>query len=364
MSAQKIVEEFLAKADIRINGSRPWDLQVKDERFFNRVLSGGRLALGDAYVDQWWECEALDELMYRAAAAKLDERLPYNLNTALLALRSKLCNLQYGKRAFEVAGHYDEDPKFYGLFLDKRMTYTCGNWDGVDTLDEAQEQKLERTCRAVELRPDERVLDIGCGWGSFMGYAAERHGARCDGLTIAPHQAEYAMRRYVQGERRPVKALVCNYEDYKPNFLYDKLVSVGMFEHVGRKNYGRFFAKAYSWLMPGGLFLLHTIWTEGRLGKCPWLNARIFPNGELGRPFDITRATHGKFVIRRVDNFGPDYDRTTMAWYANLKRNRTAAVALMGERAYRTYSYYFRYVAGGFRAKVISVGRLTLELVR
>ena len=187
-SARKEIEKLVALADIRIGGSRPFDIDIHDERFYDRVLSGGSIALGESYMDGWWDSPAIDQLVTKLLLAKLGEKVQPTLQLVSTFLKAKLLNLQSPTRAFEVGEvHYDLGNDLYRAMLDTRMVYTCGYWSGTPaatTLDEAQEAKLDLVCRKIGLKPGQLVWDIGCGWGAFMGFAAEKYGARCVGVTV------------------------------------------------------------------------------------------------------------------------------------------------------------------------------------
>ena len=246
--------ELFEKADIIVGGSRPWDIQLNTFGVPERIFAHGSLGLGEAYLDGAWDVENLDEFFDRILRAHLDQHVQ-PLRLIFHALRARLLNLQNSRRAWQVGKvHYDLGNDFYAAMLDPRMTYTCGYWKDADNLADAQEAKLELICRKLQLMPGMRVLDIGCGWGSFMGYAAEHYGVSCVGVTISKEQAEWAQKRYAG------LPLEFRLQDYREtNERFDRIVSIGMFEHVGRKNHRTYTEVAHRCLEDGGLFLLHTI---------------------------------------------------------------------------------------------------------
>jgi cyclopropane-fatty-acyl-phospholipid synthase len=190
-----------------------------------------------------------------------------------------------------------------------------------------------------------------------MGFAAERYDARCVGVTISREQVAYGRRRYAD---LPVEFQLKDYRDFVGKA--DHVVSMGMFEHVGPKNYRRYFEAARRTLAEDGLFLLHTIWANERHAAIePWLDKYIFPNGVLPTVGQIASAVEGLFVIEDVENFGADYDRTLMAWRAKFQSNRTAVASKYGERFCRMWDYYLLCCAGGFRSRRISVGQFVLS---
>lgn len=186
------VERLLAVADVRVDGERPWDIQVNDDEFFERALTDGALGLGESYMDGWWECERLDEFICRILEARLETRVRPAKELWWVA-KARLFNLQKRSRAFQVGRrHYDIGNELYQRMLDRRMTYSCGYWRDARTLDEAQEAKLDLVCRKLYVEPGMRVLDIGCGWGAMAKFAAERYGAEVVGITVSEEQAKLA----------------------------------------------------------------------------------------------------------------------------------------------------------------------------
>src|SRR5210317_57290 len=184
-SAQAVMAELLAQAGVTINGDNAWDIRVHNDDLFSRLLSGGALALGESYMDGWWDCEALDQFFDKILRANLDHQIKKSFRPAVHVLKSKLFNLQKASRAYQVGEkHYDIGNDLYGAMLDKRMLYTCGYWETADNLDAAQEAKLELVCRKINLQPGMSVLDLGCGYGSFAKYAAEKFDARVTGVNV------------------------------------------------------------------------------------------------------------------------------------------------------------------------------------
>jgi cyclopropane-fatty-acyl-phospholipid synthase len=231
--AQRLVTELFARADIRLNGNRPWDPTIHDDRFYRRVLADGTLGLGEAYMDGWWDCPALDEMCCRAVRVGLDERTPRDLGALLTVLAAILGNRQSLARARHVGKvHYDLGNEFFGAMLGPERQYSCAWFEGTDDLAEAQQRKLELICCKLELRPGMRLLDIGCGWGGLARYAAAQHGCNVVGITISREQQVFAA-EHCRG--LPVEIRLQDYREVDEPF--DRVVSVGMMEHVGFKNY-------------------------------------------------------------------------------------------------------------------------------
>lgn len=318
---QRRVAHLLAEADVQIGGARPWDLQVHDSHFYARVLGQGSLGLGESYMDGWWDAESLDGFLFHLLQARLEQRV-HGAGELWDALRARLLNLQSRNRSREVGErHYDLGNDLYAAMLGRRLVYSCGYWtqaDGrvLDGLDVAQEAKLDLTCRKLRLQPGMRVLDIGCGWGEALKFAAERYGVSGVGITISKEQADYA-RELCAG--LPIEIRLQDYRELHEPF--DAALSIGMFEHVGVKNYRGYFEVAQRCLPPGALFLLHTIGTNRSVNHTdPWIGRYIFPNSMLPSTAQIAQAVEGLFVIEDWHNFGADYDRTLQAWRDNVER--------------------------------------------
>ncbi len=347
----------LAAADVQLDGCRPWDIRLLHPSVPRRVLLRGSLGLGEAYMDGHWRCERLDELFARLLRADLANHQPA-LGSLWYGLQARLFNLQTRTRAWQVGRtHYDLGNDFYAAMLDARMTYSCAFWAGTQTLDAAQEHKLDLVCRKLQLQPGMRVLDIGCGFGSFMQFAAERYGVRCVGVTISTQQAALARQR---GAALPIEVRLADYRTLDEPF--DRIVSLGMFEHVGQKNHAAFMAVLRRCLHPWGLALLHTIGrNEAGHGTDPWIHRYIFPNGELPTIAQIGRACEHRLVVEDLQNFGADYDRTLMAWHANFAAAWPRFAQRLGERFGRMWRYYLLACAGAFRARDIQVWQWVLS---
>ncbi|MFL6622611.1 MAG: cyclopropane fatty acyl phospholipid synthase [Sulfurifustis sp.] len=347
---RRSLEKLLATVDVRIDGDRPFDVRVTNDAFFERALAGGFTGIRNAYVDGLWEAERLDELTYRVMSRGVT--LPYadRLSLAWAAAIARLQNLQNKTRSLEIRRHYDLGDDLFRAMLDKRMVYSCAYWQDAANLDEAQEAKLDLVCRKLNLRRGMRVLDIGCGWGSFIKFAAERYGVTAVGITLSLDQARLGA-EMCRG--LPVEIKVQDYRDLARGAeRYDAVVSIGMFEHVGYKNYPAFMRIARACLKPDGLFLLHTI--GGNLSQVSfdrWMSENIFPNAMLPSIKQIASAAEGVFVMEDWHNFGVHYDKTLMAWYDNFNRTWPTLKDKYGERFYRVWKCYLLTCAGSFRAR-------------
>ncbi|WP_228160520.1 cyclopropane fatty acyl phospholipid synthase [Marinobacter bohaiensis] len=356
-STHRLMVDLLAEADIRIGGDRPWDMQLNNTGVPERVFAGGSLGLGESYMDGDWDVPALDEFFYRIMKANLEQRVRPS-TVVWQAIKSRFLNRQTLSRSRRVGEqHYDLGNDFYAAMLDGRMTYTCGYWRDAETLDQAQEAKLDLICRKLQLEPGMRILDIGCGWGSFMAYAAEHYGVECVGVTISREQVAWAKARY---PHLPLEFRLQDYREVEEQF--DRIVSVGMFEHVGHRNYRTFMEVAHRCLKDEGLFLLHTIGkNERKPYSDPWIDRYIFPNGELPSIGQVGDAADNLFVVEDLHNFGRDYDRTLMAWHANFEANWPRFANELGPRFYRMWRYYLQSCAGLFRARDIQLWQWVLS---
>jgi cyclopropane-fatty-acyl-phospholipid synthase len=355
---KKITEEILSLAGIHVNGHNPWDIRVHKDEFYKRAITEGELGVGESYMDGWWDAEKPDEFIDRVLRAEIDEKIQHRLSILIRLLVYRLFNLQSKRRAFIIGErHYDLGNDLFQHMLDRRMNYSCAYWKDAVTLEEAQENKLELICRKIHLKPGMRVLDIGCGWGAFGKYAAENYKAEVVGITVSREQVELGRR---MSEGLPVEFRLLDYRDIHEKF--DRIVSVGMIEHVGYKNYRTFFRVAERCLEDDGLFLLHTIGSLKSVKTLDaWTNTYIFPNGMIPSMAQLSKSSEGLFVTEDLHNFGSDYDRTLMAWYDNFVKNRDKIRIAASERFFRMWKYYLLADAGSFRARRNQLWQLVLS---
>lgn len=346
--AETVLRNLLDTGGITINGSNPYDIQVNNPKFYKRVLAESALGLGESYMDGWWDCEAIDQLIDRILRADLEYAIKGDLKIVLFLLKTKLFNLQNKKHAFEVGQkHYDISNKLYSAMLDKRMNYTCGYWRDADNLDDAQEAKLDLVCRKIGLKPGMTVLELGCGFGSFAGYAAEKYGVSVTGVTVSKKQADYGNERY---KNLPVELKLMDYRDVEGQ--YDRVISIGIMEHIGYKNYETYMKVVDKTLKKGGIAFIHTIGrNDSSTTANAWITKYIFPNGVLPSIEQLSKAMDQYFVIEDLHNFGPDYDKTLMAWYENFENAWDDLKSDFDERFRRMWHYYLLSAAGGFRAR-------------
>ena len=356
-SLRSKAEDLLLQAGIRINGDQPCDMRVHDERLYARVFSHGSRGLGEAYMDGWWDADDLPGMFTCILASHLDQDLK-TLDTLIAHLKARFINLQRGEHAYEVAHtHYDLGNDLFQAMLGKRLVYSCGYWAQATTLDDAQAAKLDLICRKLQLRPGQRVLDIGCGWGEALKFAAEHYGVEGVGVTVSKEQAEFA-RELCAG--LPIEIRLQDYREVDESF--DAIYSIGMFEHVGGKNYRTYFETVKRCLKPDGLSLLHTIGSNGAPAQTdPWIEKYIFPNSMIPAASQVTTALEGLFVVEDWHNFGTDYDRTLTAWRDNFDRAWPELSAHYDERFRRMWRFYLAVSAAVFRSRRDQLWQLVLS---
>lgn len=346
--SKEVAEHLLDLAGITVNGNKAYDMQVHNEQLYRRLISDAALGLGESYMDGWWDTPALDQLIARVTAVDLEQKVKGNLKLKLQVLKSKLFNFQKRGRAFQVGEqHYDAGNDLYRAMLDKRMAYTCGYWKKARTLDDAQEAKLDLVCKKIGLQKGMSVLELGCGWGSFAKFAAGKYGAQVTGVTVSKEQVELGN---AECKGLPVTIELKDYREVSG--VYDRVLSIGILEHVGYKNYRTYMEVADRCLKDDGIAFVHTI--GGNVSTTitnPWTDKYIFPNGMLPSIAQIARAMEGLFVMEDLHNFGPDYDKTLMAWYGNFKKAWPRLKEKYNERFYRMWKFYLLSSAGGFRSR-------------
>jgi cyclopropane-fatty-acyl-phospholipid synthase len=356
----EVLDELIAETGIRFNGDNPWDIQVFDDTVYRRILTHGPLGFGESYMDGLWDCYAMDEMFARLLSSDIDEKLGRWNRLRLLAavLRHRLLNLQASHRAFQVGEqHYDIGNDIFEAMLDSSMSYSCAYWHQADNLEQAQYRKLDMICRKLELKSGERLLDIGCGWGGLARHAAQHYGVEVTGITVSKEQQKLARARC---SGLPVRIELLDYRDLTGNF--DKIVSVGMFEHVGSKNYPAYFDTARRLLKEQGLFLLHTIGRHRTTATVDsWIDKYIFPNGKLPSAREIAKVLEDRFLIEDWHNFGQDYDRTLMAWWHNFDQAWPQLSSKYSQRFFRMWKYYLLSCAGFFRSRQGQLWQIVLS---
>jgi len=354
-NSKDIITKLLLSADVRIGGSRPQDIRIHDERLYSRVLSGGSLALGESYMDGWWDANSLDIFFYNILKAGLDVKVVGLKNIIFPYLKAKLLNRQKTHAHHIGEWHYDIGNDLYSAMLDNNMQYSCAYWKTAKNLNQAQEDKMDLICRKLQLKKGETLLDIGCGWGGLLKYAAKKYGIKGVGITVSKNQAALAQQNC---KGLPIEIKI---EDYrKLSKQFDKIVSVGMIEHVGFKNYKEYMNVVHRCLKDNGIFLLHTIGsneTTRSIGDL-WTDKYIFPDGKLPSILQLTEASEKLFVMEDWHNFGAYYDKTLMAWRENFIKAWPRLKDKYDERFYRMWIYYLSSCAGSFRNRQIQLWQI------
>ena len=353
---ESIFRGLLTRAGVEVDGARPYDFKVRDARVYRRVLLDPGLAFGESYMDGWWDCDQLDELVAKLLRSRVDRMVPH-LGHPFLDLASRVSNLQSRRRAPKVAeSHYDLDSEIFRRMLDRRMVYTCAYWRDADTLDAAQEAKLDLICRKLELQPGMRLLDIGCGFGPLMRFAAERYGAHCVGYSLSKEQTRVG-RELCRG--LPVEFRL---EDYRAiTGTFDRVVSVEMIEAVGHRNLRTFMQTVAKAMSDDGVFLLQGMASNTTKTQIdPWFHKYIFPNGELPSMAQLGRASEDLFTFEDCHNFGPDYDKTLLAWHARFMAAWPILKARHSERFRRMWEFYLLAFAGSFRARTVDLWQIVM----
>ncbi|BCA55787.1 cyclopropane-fatty-acyl-phospholipid synthase [Nitrospira sp. KM1] len=357
MKHKQVIEQLLGKARVRINGMEPGDILVHNDKFYGRVLAEGSLGLGESYMDGWWDAGRLDEFFSKFHSVPLDQAV-VDKHLVINALKARLFNMQNKRLSKRVAQqHYDLDSAFYEKMLGPRMQYTCAYWKRAQDLEAAQEHKLDLICRKLRLQKGDRVLELGCGWGGFAHYAATTYGCHVTAYNISAQQVAYA-RQWCKG--LPVEIVHGDYREARGEF--DKVAAIGLCEHVGYKNYRTLMQTIHRSLKRRGLCLVHTIGNNASVSTAdPWFDKYIFPGGMLPSVAQLSAAMDDLLVMEDWHNFGPDYDRTLVAWQDNVDRHWEELKTSFDERFYRTWRYYLLSLAGAFRARRIHLWQIVMS---
>lgn len=352
------LEKLLEGSNITFNGDNPWDIRVYNADLYERILTQGSVGMGEAYMDGWWDSDQLDELFCKICLAKIKNKVSLNPHVIKKSLLAYFSNQQSKHLTSQIIKHhYDIGNDLYNAMLDKSLTYSCGYWLKANTLEQAQEHKFDLICRKLNLQPGQKILDMGCGWGGFMKYAAEHYQVSCVGITLSEEQ--HALSKSLCAGL-PIEIRLTDYRNLNESF--DHIVSIGMFEHVGYKNYDRYMRVARKCLKENGLFLLHTIGgNRSVITVDPWMEKYIFPGGMLPSIKQIGKVIEDKFILEDLHNFGADYDTTLMSWFNNFKAGWNRIAGNYDERFYRMWKYYLLSCAGAFRSRENQLWQIVLS---
>ncbi|MCG9971885.1 cyclopropane fatty acyl phospholipid synthase [Christiangramia crocea] len=354
---KKIIEDLLTSAGISINGNRNWDIRVFNEEFYRRILRDGSLGLGESYMEGWWDCPRLDEFIHRLFEADLEKQIRKNLRLKWQVLKARIFNMQSIKKARKsISRHYDIGNNLFTEMLDPLMVYSCGYWHETNNLARAQENKLGLICQKLDLKPGQKVLDIGCGWGGFSYYAAKHYDVQVVGITISKEQQKIALERC---ENLPVEIRLQDYRELDEKF--DRIVSVGMLEHVGHKNHSSFMKVINRNLKDEGICLLHFIGgNESRYTTDAWIDKYIFPQGLIPSITQIGKAMGNDMILQDLHNFGLYYDKTLMAWHENFKEAWPRLKEYYNNFFYKMWEFYLCSSAAAFRAQRLNLWQLVI----
>jgi cyclopropane-fatty-acyl-phospholipid synthase len=359
VSAEYRIKNILATAEIEVNGSNAWDPQIHDPVVYERVIRDGSLGAGESYMDGQWDCAALDQLVDRLGGVDSPVSKLGVTNTVIGVARAAVFNLQNARRAARNAkAHYDIGNELYKPMLGETMAYSCAYWqqhggpEGSDNLDDAQIAKFDLICRKLNFREGMRVLDIGCGWGGLLQYAVETYDVNAVGVTPAEEQV-----RRIRETKMPYEVRLQDWREVDDG-PYDRVLSVGMFEHVGPKNYQAYFENTRRLLANDGLNFVHTISSDKtRHMVDPWIGKYIFPNGHIPSDEQLVESAKKEFSVADMHEMGRNYDPTLMAWHTNFEAawpdisqtEKPDGTPKYDDRFRRMWNYYLLTCAGSFR---------------
>ncbi|XP_037036255.1 cyclopropane-fatty-acyl-phospholipid synthase-like [Bradysia coprophila] len=356
-----ITRKFYA-AGIKINdNTEPHNMIVHNDWFYHRIACDGSLGWGESYAEGWWDCKKLDDYFYKILQNGLYQELLFPWEKLIRYLTFDAFNRQIVGCSQEIADkHYDFGNPFFKSFLGTSMIYSCAYWIGAKNLDEAQQNKLQLIGRKLKLKPGMRVLDVGCGWGELCKFLAQTYNVEVVGVTNSKEGAKEARQRCT-GLHVDIRL-----QDYRDiNESFDRIVSIELLEHVGRKNYRSFFELMHRCLSDDGIFLLHTIGHDNdSIPRTePFVWKHLIPNVMLPNHKSIPVAIDNLFCIEDWHNFGPHYEKTLLAWRDNFVIN-WPTISRMYENPtssfYRKWTLYLNIGAALFRARKAQVWQIVL----
>ncbi|MEI6038929.1 MAG: cyclopropane fatty acyl phospholipid synthase [Actinomycetes bacterium] len=357
MNSKEMCLSILEKAGVSVNSSEPWSIHVHNEKLWDRVVSQHQLGMGEAYIDGWWDCENIDQMLTRLLSIDVLDLLRPSPTVLFHGMKSTFLNRQTKSKAAKNAKHhYNIGNELYKRMLDKEMAYSCGYWKDAKTLNQAQVNKFDLICRKLKLEPGMSLLDIGSGWGGLLRHAVKNYGVVGFGITPADEQIRLAKEK---SKGLNITFIQQDYRDLTGQF--DRVVSVGMMEHVGPKNLGKFFQTCDALLKPDGIMLHHTISsTYTKSSTDPYFDRYIFPGGVIPSPAQISKASEKKFIIEDLHNFGLDYDRTLLEWYKNINK-KWEEIPQYDLKFRRMWNYYLLASAAGFRARNLNLVQMVFR---
>ncbi len=360
-NAESVVREIFESADVGVEGKKPGDILVKNPAFYGRLLRDASIGLGESYMEEWWECEELDLFIEKLLRVDIKKKIQGSLRMKLLTLQALVTNMQSRERAKQVAeAHYDIGNDLYEVMLCSRMVYTCGYWKNAKNLEEAQEAKLDLICKKAGLKPGMRVLDLGCGFGGFAMHAGEKYGCEVLGVTISTEQQKWGAAR---AKKKGLDKVELRLQDYRTvGGRFDRVVSIGMMEHVGWRNHRNFMEVIHRCLQKDGVAVVHTIGSnESQKHGIPFFEKYIFPNAASPSMGQLGKATEELFVIEDVHNIGPDYRPTLLAWWKNFEAGyHTLDQKKYDRRFWLMWRFYLLAAAGAVAARESQLWHMVL----
>ncbi|MBU0459167.1 class I SAM-dependent methyltransferase [Patescibacteria group bacterium] len=339
------------------------DVVINDLSFFRDLLFRGSLGLGDSYMAGKWDSSCIDEVVNKILQTGAYQKFAF-VYDAVREFRSRLFNLQNKKRAKRVIEeHYDLPVGFYQAFLGPKMKYTCLDYTTATDIETAEIDSMRRVCEKLELKPGDRVADYGGGWGGLAGFMADEYGVRPTIVTRSKEQAQFA--RETHGDK--IEVVECDYRDIPADFAesFDASSAIGIWEHIGHKNYGSFLKVIDHNLKKSGRLLIHTLFTSySSLATNPWLNKHIFPEGELTPKETIIREISKFFTLsgnesgdEAFEEITPNYFPTLHAWKDRLTDAYRGGRVQISEQEFRKWVFYFMSCAGAIKAEYMRVGQ-------
>ena len=347
----------------------PVRLRIHDRAFFRRIATRGKVGFGESYTAGDWDCDdlvGLFELLVRNAEATAARRPALRRVLAARPRPNRRSNLRRARR--NIAYHYDLGNDFFALMLDETMTYSCAVFDSPElSLADAQRAKLQRICDKLDLRADDHVLEIGCGWGSFALHAAQTTGCRVTALTISAEQARLARERVAQAGLSD-RITVVEQDFREHDGRYTKVASIEMLEAIGERQFGPYFATIDRVLEPGGIACVQTIlipddrWDRYRTSP-DWIEQYIFPGCLIPSLTAVTTAAtrSSRLMVHEVEEIGPHYAETLRRWRKHFHAQIEDVRALGYDRRFeRTWDFYLAFCEAGFRTRALRDVQLTL----
>jgi cyclopropane-fatty-acyl-phospholipid synthase len=362
-AAFKLTARLLERCGLAINGPAARDPQIHDERVYARLLKNGSVGAGEAFMDGWWDARDLSGCLEAVLRADLDAQFRGALfREKFRELRFQWLNRQTRELSRRVArDHYDLPFEFWRRMLGKTMQYSCAYWErGARDLDEAQVAKMELICRKLQLEEGLSVLETACGWGSLAHHMAAHHGVRVKAFTLSEQQYRYAVAHYSHPR---VEFFCADYRDFAARHQgekFDRIASIGLVEHVGRRNLDVFFRMIQRFMKPEGWALVHGMGKQTPEATDPWITRYIFPGGEIPRLSHLVDSiSRCALNVEDLHNLGLSYIPTLRAWLQSL--SEPAGEGAPQGRALRMWVYFLSLSIAAFEARKLQLYHFILS---